>query len=164
MRHPGQEIAARPMADPRTLPCANPAPIEWRLHLRAAPKVVFDALTLPDRMQQYWAESVEIHEGTIEMVFPNGIKQRCRMLERTAPRRFTLEYFGGSIASFDLAEDGAGGTDLRLAVSNVSAEVWNEDRPGWVSVLLCLKAAVDHGVDLRNHDRSRTWDQGYVDN
>lgn len=140
------------------------ARIQWRLHLRAPPPEVFAALTTPERMQQYWVESAEIHEGTIEMVFPNGVTQRCRMLERTAPRRFSLEYFGGSIASFELADDGAGGTDLRLDVSHVSPELWHDDRAGWVSVLLCLKAAVDYGVDLRNHDASRTWDQGYADN
>jgi hypothetical protein len=31
-------------------------------------------------------------------------------------------------------------------------------------VLLCMKAAVDHGVDLRNHDEKRSWWQGYADN
>jgi uncharacterized protein YndB with AHSA1/START domain len=138
--------------------------IQWRLHLRAAPAEVFAALTLPDRMQQYWVEAAEIHEGTLELVFPNGVKQRCRILERTAPKRFALEYFGGSIASFELADDGAGGTDLLLEVTHVAPELWHEDRPGWVSVLLCLKGAVDHGIDLRNHDPQRTWDQGYVDN
>jgi uncharacterized protein YndB with AHSA1/START domain len=142
----------------------DPQRIEWRLHLRAPPAEVFTTLTQPERMQQFWVESAEVHEGTVEMVFPNGVRQRCRMLERTAPRRFTLEYFGGSIASFELTEDGAGGTDLRLAVTNVAPELWNEDNAGWVSVLLCLKAAVDHGVDLRNHDPARTWDQDYVDN
>jgi hypothetical protein len=30
-------------------------------------------------------------------------------------------------------------------------------------VLLALKAAVDHGIDLRNHDPRRTWDRGYAD-
>ena len=35
---------------------------------------------------------------------------------------------------------------------------------GWVSVLLALKAAVDFGVDLRNHDPQRTWEQGYAEN
>ena len=140
------------------------ARIEWRIRLRSPPREVFTALTLPDRMQLYWAEAVEIHEGTVEMVFPNGVRQRCRILERTAPHRFALEYFGGSIATFELSEDGSGGTDLRLSVSSVAAEQREEDRAGWISVLLCLKAAVDHGIDLRNHDRGRTWDQGYVDN
>jgi hypothetical protein len=35
---------------------------------------------------------------------------------------------------------------------------------GWVSVLMAMKAAVDHGVDLRNHDASRSWSNGYADN
>jgi hypothetical protein len=39
-----------------------------------------------------------------------------------------------------------------------------ETRAGWVSVLLALKAAADHGVDLRNHDPARTWETGYADN
>jgi hypothetical protein len=34
---------------------------------------------------------------------------------------------------------------------------------GWVSVLLALKAAVDFGVDLRNSDPARRWEDGYVD-
>jgi len=33
-----------------------------------------------------------------------------------------------------------------------------------VSVLLALKAVADFGVDLRNHDRRRSWTAGYVDN
>ena len=33
----------------------------------------------------------------------------------------------------------------------------------WVSVLLALKAKVDHGVDVRNHHAARTWDKGYCD-
>jgi hypothetical protein len=35
---------------------------------------------------------------------------------------------------------------------------------GWVSVLMALKATADYGVDLRNHDLGRSWEQGYVDN
>jgi hypothetical protein len=29
---------------------------------------------------------------------------------------------------------------------------------------MAMKAAVDHGVDLRNHDGSRAWRAGYADN
>jgi hypothetical protein len=35
---------------------------------------------------------------------------------------------------------------------------------GWVSVLMALKAAVDFGIDLRNHDPARAWAAGYADN
>jgi hypothetical protein len=31
-------------------------------------------------------------------------------------------------------------------------------------VLLALRSAADFGVDLRNHDLARTWDQGYAEN
>lgn len=34
---------------------------------------------------------------------------------------------------------------------------------GWVSVLMAMKAAVDHGVDPRNHDEERPWVRGYAD-
>ena len=35
---------------------------------------------------------------------------------------------------------------------------------GWVSVLMAMKAYVDHGVDLRNHNENRVWSNGYADN
>jgi hypothetical protein len=34
---------------------------------------------------------------------------------------------------------------------------------GWVSLLLRLKASVDFGVDLRNHEEDRTWWHGYAE-
>ena len=40
----------------------------------------------------------------------------------------------------------------------------SEVTAGWVSVLLAMKAAVDYGVDLRNHDETRTWSSGFADN
>ena len=54
-----------------------------------------------------------------------------------------------------------GGTDLTLRAEAVGSD---EEWPGWVSVLLALKAAADYNVDIRNHDIKRTWDQGYCDN
>ena len=42
-------------------------------------------------------------------------------------------------------------------------ELRDELLPGWLNVLFPLKAAVDFGIDLRNHDPRRTWDQRYVD-
>ena len=34
---------------------------------------------------------------------------------------------------------------------------------GWLNVLFPLKGYIDHGVDLRNHDPGRAWDDGYAD-
>jgi hypothetical protein len=46
----------------------------------------------------------------------------------------------------------------------VRAEEWEEVVAGWVSVLMALKAAVDYGIDLRNHDARYCWEEGYVEN
>lgn len=62
-----------------------------------------------------------------------------------------------------LQPDGQGGTDLQLTETGVPESETLENLPGWVSVLLALKAAVDFGVDLRNHHPARQWEQGYVD-
>ena len=75
-----------------------------------------------------------------------------------------MRYYGSSIATFALEEDGQGGTDLTLTDSGVPAQQRTEVIAGWVSVLMALKAAVDFGVDLRAHDADRHWDSGYVEN
>ena len=96
--------------------------------------------------------------------FPDGSELTSRILEYVPPTRFALEYFGGAKVLFECSPDGRGGTDLRLTETGTPAGERSENIAGWVSVLLCLKAAVDHGVDLRNHEPERTWAQGYVEN
>jgi hypothetical protein len=110
----------------------------------------------------FWAESAVETEGYVTFLFGNGLAHRSRILERAAPRRFSLEYFG-SPARFDLVSDGAGGTELLLTHDGVPPEEWIEVHAGWLNVLFPLKAWVVHGVDLRNHDAKRSWDQGYAD-
>ena len=63
-----------------------------------------------------------------------------RILEADPPRLFAFTYFG-SRALFELAPDGAGGTDLVLTNSAVPDEDYEEMLPGWLNVLLPLKAA-----------------------
>jgi hypothetical protein len=53
---------------------------------------------------------------------------------------------------------------MTLEAGNVDDRFRNEMAAGWVSVLVALKAATDFGVDLRNHDPERTWEQRFVDN
>ena len=66
------------------------------------------------------------------------------------------------MVNFELKHDGKGGTDLSLSATKVKYLI--VELPGWVPVLMALKGAVDFDVDLRNHDRNRTWEEGYVDN
>ncbi|GAG35938.1 unnamed protein product, partial [marine sediment metagenome] len=53
---------------------------------------------------------------------------------------------------------------LTLTDEGVPSAHREEVIAGWVSVLMALKGAADFGVDLRNHDPHRSWDQGYCDN
>ena len=137
-------------------------PIVWRVHLTAPPERVFAALDTDVGRAAFWAESAVEVAGGIEFRFRNGVVHRSRIVEREAPRSLVLEYFGSPVR-FELAPDGAGGTELRLTHEGVRAEEWAEVHAGWLNVLFPLKAWVVHGVDLRAHGAGRTWDAGYAD-
>jgi uncharacterized protein YndB with AHSA1/START domain len=142
----------------------DPTTITWRLHLRSAPAVVYELLATDAGRARFWAEQAVERDGAIEFIFPGGQRWRGAILERQPPRRFGVIYYGGSTTTFDLNDDGAGGTELTLNDVGVPEADRVEVIAGWVSVLMALKAAADFGVDLRNHDRRRTWEQGYVEN
>lgn len=110
----------------------------------------------------FWAESAEEADGYVHFRFINGPSYESKILLRDPPKVLAIDYFGAE-ARFELTSDGSGGTDLLLRHEGVGREVWQEVHAGWLNVLFPLKAFVVHGVDLRNHDVTRTWDNGYVD-
>lgn len=137
-------------------------PIRWRMHIPASPEEVFDVIDSDQGRASFWAESAVEIASRIEFRFANGFAFSGRILERRPPLLFSFEYFGGP-ARFELSPDGMGGTDLLLTHEGVRSEDWNEVHAGWLNVLFPLKAWVAHGVDLRNHDSARSWDEGYAD-
>jgi uncharacterized protein YndB with AHSA1/START domain len=134
--------------------------VEWKLHLSSSCDRVYDFLATDSGRAEFWAESASERDGHIEFEFPGGLEWRARILEAERPRRFVVTYFGETTVAFDLESDGSGGCELTLADTADDPETL----AGWVSVLLALKAAVDFGIDLRNHDLDRTWSSGYADN
>lgn len=138
------------------------APIRWRLHLPAAPEEVFAALATDAGRAAFWAESAVERDGAIDFQFINGSTHRSAILHSRPPSLFAINYFGGE-ARFELSDDGRGGTDLLLTHTGVARDEWIETHAGWLNVLLPLKAWLITGVDLRNHDPSRCWNKGYVD-
>jgi hypothetical protein len=142
----------------------DPAVIRWRIHLSSSPGHVYGLLASDTGRASFWAKSAIERDGAIEFVFPGGQAWRGKILERRSPVRFVVEYYGGSIATFELLDDGRGGTDLTLIDAGVPNQDRSEVTAGWVSVLMALKAAADFGIDLRNHDAGRTWEQSFVDN
>ena len=137
-------------------------PIRWRMHIPASPEKVFAALDSGEGRAGFWAEAAAETDGHIDFRFINGDTYRSQVLERRPPFVLCIDYFGGP-ARFELTPDGKGGTDLLLTHDGVAPEEWNEVHAGWLNVLFPLKAWVVHGVDLRNHDAARTWEQGYAD-
>ena len=137
--------------------------IRWKMHFRSPPAKVYDALTTDSGRAGYWAESAPEHKDRITFHILNYEPFTGRILHREAPRSFVLEYFG-TVVKFKLDDDGRGGTDLSLLATEVDESIRMEMTAGWVSVLMSMKAAVDHGVDLRNHDPTRSWHQGFADN
>ena len=134
----------------------------WRLALRSPPAAVWQLLATDEGRARFWAERTQTRAGQVIFSFPDGSSQAAAVLEAREPAFFELEYFGAR-TTFELSPDGSG-TLLTMTARNVPREDYHEVHAGWVSVLLALKAAVDHGVDLRNHDPQRSWAQGFCDN
>jgi len=141
----------------------DPHVIRWRLHLAAAPDKVHEMLATDAGRAHFWAESAVETNGMIDWRWP-GASGRFKLIENTPPLRFAVEYFGHTTVVFTLTGDGVKGTDLTLTERGVPEEDRVETLAQWVSVLMALKAAVDFGVDLRNHDGRRTWRNGFVNN
>lgn len=72
------------------------APIRWRLHLAASPADVFDYLATDEGRAQFWAESAVERSGAIEFRFPSGMALSGKILANQPPRRWAVEYFGGT--------------------------------------------------------------------
>jgi hypothetical protein len=137
-------------------------PIRWRMHIAAPPEKVYAAIDCDEGRARFWAESAVEKSGVISFRFINGYRCESRVIERRKPDLFVIDYIGGPV-SFELAADGRGGTDLFLTHDGIGDDDWNDVHAGWLNVLFPLKAWVTHGIDLRNHDATRSWDQGYAD-
>jgi uncharacterized protein YndB with AHSA1/START domain len=135
--------------------------IRWRLHLARSPDAVFGLWSTDEGRAAFWCERSAAREGGFVLDFPNGQHLDVAVLESEPPSLFAFRYFDGSEVWVTLEPDGAGGCELTLTEAGAADAA--ENRAGWVNVLLMLKAACDHGVDLRNHDPARSWDQGYAD-
>ena len=137
--------------------------INWKMHFNSPCDVVFSALSTNEGRATFWAESAPEETGIITFNILGYPPSSARILVCHRASLFKLEYFG-TIAEISLDSNRSGGTDMTLRATNVPESIRTEMIAGWVSVLMSMKAAVDHGIDLRNHDTARTWNLGYADN
>ena len=139
-----------------------PDPIRWRLHTNSSSQSVFQLLDTDSGRASFWAESAVERRGVIHFEFINGMTYHAAILEREVGRLWKIDYFDSTV-QFVLDQADTGGTDITLTNTGVAEQDRCEVSAGWLNVLLPLKAAADHGVDLRTHDPNRTWDLGFVD-
>lgn len=135
--------------------------IRWKLSLKSSPERVYAALATDEGRASFWALEAKEHNGAIHFRFPNRIEEVSSVLAAKPPSLFEILYFGAR-TRFEIAADGPGSI-LTLTAENVPQHEWNEVHAGWVAVLLALKGRVDFGIDLRNGDPARSWDEGFVD-
>jgi uncharacterized protein YndB with AHSA1/START domain len=136
--------------------------ILWRLHASSPPERVWELLATDRGRELFWAETSRSEGDRFTLGFSMGVEGECTVLAAAAPSLFAFSYFGTEVR-IELKPDGKGGTDLTLVNSGVPEGEYEDMLPGWLNVLLPLKAAADFGVDLRNHDPARSWRERYVD-
>jgi hypothetical protein len=122
--------------------------VERRVFCASGPSDVYRAVSTSLGRERFWATSAPESAGVISFVLADGRAGDCRIEQAVQDELYRLQYFGRTL-TFTLVPGDTGGTDLTLgADAPDDAEV--------VSLLLRLKASVDFGVDLRNHDAARS--------
>lgn len=97
------------------------------------------------------------------MVFPDGSTTTVAVVRQDPPYVLEIVYFG-TPTRLVVQASGEHATELRVTASSIPPGDLVEIAAGWVSVLLNLKVAINFGKDLRNHDPTRTWVDGFIDN
>lgn len=130
---------------------------QWRVHFKSASSEVYRALSTPLGRSRFWAESAKETDGVIHFVLAGDRSDESRIERAVKDQVYAVRHFG-RLLTFALASDEqTNGTDLTFTYESLDDPTATEaDSAGWVSLLLRLKASVDFGVDLRNHDTSRT--------
>ena len=121
----------------------------WKVFCKSGPSDVYRAVSTPAGRERFWASSAPEADGVITFVLPDGRTDDSRIEHAVRDQLYSLRYFGRTL-TFTLTPDESGGTDLTLTSDDPG------DGADLVALLLRLKASVDFGVDLRNHDASRT--------
>lgn len=126
----------------------------WKVHFNSAPSEVYRAICTPLGRARFWAESANETNGVIHFVLPGGRTDDAPIERAVQDHLYVVRLLGHNV-TFTLTPDEKHGTDLTLTVEG------SADPTTWVSLLLRLKAHVDFGADLRNHDPDRI--ERYVD-
>jgi uncharacterized protein YndB with AHSA1/START domain len=134
--------------------------IERELHIDASPEIVFEVLSRPEHIKEWWSAETELEAkpgsaGTLTWTDDSGERKSTPLtvVEADPPRRFAFRWtyddgvtpgVGNSLlVTFDLVPDG-GGTTLRFRETGYRERGWeaavleahyNDHRQGWAFYL-----------------------------
>ncbi len=134
---------------------------------RVKPKKVFQALTVADRLTKWFLKEAEVQfkkNGSIKMVWHNGVKHECKILELDLNKKLTLSWPTDGCSgtphvhtqvNFKFIPTEDDNTILELEHSGLgSGENWVKFygviHSGWTYYLLNLKSVLENGIDLRD--------------
>ena len=101
--------------------------IERELHIDAPPEVVFDVISRPEHIRDWWNAETEIEPvagSAGELVWDDDMTAQITVVEADPPRRFSFRWTQASLlAIFDLTPSGDG-TRLRLTETGFREQGW----------------------------------------
>jgi len=133
----------------------------WKINLSSSPQKVFSFWTTDEGREEFWAEKSIKDDNFFNIMFFDGSTTEVLVISEKMPKIELI--FLRTILTITLNDDGNGGTDLLLNNKNIPAEDYESLSNKWISTLLNLKAVCDFGVDLRNKDNTKNYDNGYID-
>lgn len=135
---------------------------QWKVHFKSAPSEVYRALSTPLGRSRFWADSAKEADGVIHFVLPGDRTDDSRIEQAVKERVYAVHHLGRLLTFTLIPDEETNGTNLTLSYDSPDdPALAATESATWVALLLRLKASVDFGVDLRNHDPSRT--TGYAD-
>lgn len=141
----------------------SPGVLRWRVILPASREQVFDVLMTDAGRCRFWAESSNQRGDRVDLRFADGTGTVLEVRSVLRPATIEVRYFG-TPTTFALQALTPASTLLEVTADDVDPADQIEVAAGWVSVLLCLKAYLMAGIDLRNHAAPHSWRHGFVDN
>ena len=142
-----------------------------KIAIKASPEKVFKAWTDGKIVSRWFSVKAEIEpkkNGRIYYEWLAGDKLEARIIEIVKNRKFVIPFGSkGERLEVKIKKHGSGSIcELR----QYNMKTGPKDRvnmhmgckTGWVFFLTNLKSYLEHGIDLRSHDKKRSYNQNFV--
>jgi uncharacterized protein YndB with AHSA1/START domain len=142
-----------------------------RVALKAPPEKVFRAWTDDKIVSKWFTEKTVIEpkkNGRIYFEWTAGDKMEAKVINIVKNRLFVFPFGNNSErVEVRIKKDGKGSMcELRqLNMKTTDDMKWMMHRgciQGWTFFLTNLKSYLEHGIDLRGHDKKKSYKQDYV--